>query len=180
VIEVVHADVLECLDSLPPFDAMITDPPYSAHVHENATSVGNENRGGLGVHERDLGFDAITGNLRGALASLAARASRWTCIFSDHEGTHEWRAMLERSEYIRTVPWVRWSQPQLSGDRPCTGSEAVLLFHRYGERSKPVKKHWNGPGSLVAVGVDYDAEARTHAPRRALRGEDKRTTGKPL
>jgi hypothetical protein len=132
------------------------------------------------VHERDLGFDAITGNLRGALASLAARAARWTCIFSDHEGAHEWRAICERSEYVRTVPWVRWSQPQLSGDRPCTGSEAVLIFHRFGERSKPVKKHWNGPGSLVAFGVDYDAESRTHAPRRALRGADKHPTEKPI
>jgi DNA modification methylase len=55
-----------------------------------------------------------------------------------------------------------------------------LIFHRFGERSKPVKKHWNGPGSLVAFGVDYDAESRTHAPRRALRGADKHPTEKPI
>jgi site-specific DNA-methyltransferase (adenine-specific) len=177
VIEVVHADLLECLDSLPPFDALITDPPYSPHVHENATSAGT---GGMGVRERDLGFDALSRDLRGAIVSLAARASRWSCVFSDFEGCYAWMSACERAEYIRTVPWVRWSQPQLSGDRPCTGAEAVLVFHALRDGKAPMRKHWNGPGSLVAFGVDYDAEARTHAPRRALRGKDKHPTEKPL
>lgn len=178
MIQVVHADLLDCLDELPPFDALITDPPYSPHVHENATSVGVQG-GGLGTHRRDLGFVALTRDLRGAIATCASRASRWSCIFSDFEGAYAWMTACERAEYIRTVPWVRWSQPQLSGDRPCTGAEAVLIFHRTRD-AKPVKKHWNGPGSLVAFGVDYDAEARTHAPRRALRGQDKHPTEKPL
>jgi site-specific DNA-methyltransferase (adenine-specific) len=176
VIQVVHADVLECLDELPPFDALITDPPYSPHVHDNATSAGT---GGRGVRERDLGFDALTCDLRGALASLAARANRWSCVFSDFEGAYAWMSACD-SEYIRTVPWVRWSQPQLSGDRPCTGAEAVLVFHALRDGKVPMRKRWNGPGSLVAFGVDYDAEARTHAPRRALRGKDKHPTEKPL
>ena len=32
----------------------------------------------------------------------------------------------------------------------------------------------------MAFGVDYDVETRTHAPRRALRGQDKHPTEKPL
>lgn len=178
VIQVVHANVLECLDALPSFDALITDPPYSPHVHDNATSAGT---GGMGVRERDLGFEALSDKLRTAIGTLTQRASRWSCVFSDFEGIAAWQA-YSLGEYIRTVPWVRWSQPQLSGDRPCTGAEAVIVFHAFADarHGKPQRKHWNGPGSLVAFGVDYDAEARTHAPRRALRGKDKHPTEKPL
>lgn len=172
VIEIIRADALE-LDpaAFADFDALITDPPYSDHVHDNATSIGT---GGEGVRERDLGFDALTPELRAFIAAGAASVRRWSAVFSDFEGAPLWWADVERegAEWIRLVPWVRWSQPQLSGDRPCTGAEAVLIWHAQhtGPRGgrKPMAKRWNGPGSLTAL------------ERRALRGQFKHPTEKPI
>lgn len=171
-IEIMHADVLDVDPSVfAEFDVMITDPPYSDHVHDSATSIGT---GGAGVRERDLGFAALTPELRTVLAYGAAAVRRWSCVFSDFEGTGAWWAAVEEAgaEAVRLVPWVRWSQPQLSGDRPCTGAEAVLIWHaqQIGARGgrKPRAKHWNGPGSL------------THFDRRAMRGKYKHPTEKPI
>jgi site-specific DNA-methyltransferase (adenine-specific) len=165
-----HADVLDLsADDFASFDCLITDPPYSAHVHANAASIGS---GGRGSQERDLGFAPLTPELLGAIANAANNVKRWSCIFSDFEGTHLWREACDLAEYIRLVPWIRWSQPQLSGDRPCTGAEAVNIFHaqRLGKRGgvSPLKKHWNGPGSL------------THFSRRCMRGKEKHPTEKPI
>jgi hypothetical protein len=199
---ILHANALDVpADLFAACDTLIVDPPYSVHVHANATSVGAHD--GRDVRKRDLGFAALTPELRACIALAARSVRRWSAIFSDVESTHTWReacaagewpplapdldeqtpenmaayhdarAAYDRkarasAEYIRTVPWIRWSQPQLSGDRPCTGAEMVSVFHRAGARNKPVKKRWNGPGSM------------THLSRRALRGADKHPTEKPL
>jgi len=167
-IQIVHADALTIPPaSLAGFDVMITDPPYSAHVHENAASAGTLGEGSRGWHRRDLGFAHLSPELRAHVARLAESVRRWSVIFSDHEGTFLWRGFVSNNglgptEYIRLVPWVRWSQPQKSGDRPGSQSEAVLHFHA------PGAKHWNGPGSL------------THYARKCMRGAEKHPTEKPL
>ena len=161
--------VISCCDSLTMalapeagFDVLLTDPPYSDHVHSNATSQSK----GRGTRHRDLGFDSISQQIRLALAGWANKANRWSIIFSDVEGSHELiKAARETSvdvEYVRTLAWVRWSMPQLSGDRPPQGFEHVLLFHPRG------KKRWNGPGNI------------THLSHLALRGEGKHRCEKPL
>ena len=128
----------------------IVDPPYSANVHGKMKSNGTA---GAGVKKRDAGYASLTGDLQQAILTAAGRVSRWSCIFSDIESAHLWQS--EDAEYIRTLPWVRWSQPQLSGDRPPSGCEMVTLLH------PPGKKHWNGPGSV------------THLYRRSLRANKK-------
>lgn len=171
-----HASALDFGPSdLEAFDVLICDPPYSAHVHENAASVGKHG-GGLGAHDRDLGFDSLTPELREHIAMAAQCVKRWSLIYTDVEGSHEWRAAADQfgAEYIRTIPWIRWSQPQLSGDRPPTCFECVLLFHvqALGARGgrKPIAKHWNGPG-----GFDGGVFGR-----RCMRGADKHPTEKGL
>lgn len=151
-------------DALPlllstPIDCVITDPPYSSRVHDRAVSVNSPTTGG--VRARDMGFASLDDALRADLATLIAHASRWSAVFSDIETAQDWRAAVS-SEYIRTLPWVRWSQPQLSGDRPPSGCELVTLWHASG------RKHWSGPGSLVS----FDT--------RSLRGRDKFPCEKPL
>jgi len=164
-----HADFTTARDLT--HDVVITDPPYSAHVHASAMS---SRTGGAGPVVRDLGFASITDELRNAIIRSVERA-RWACVFTDFEGMREWfnacSAQVDvmpvrgaRAGYIRTVPWVRWSQPQISGDRPPSGAEAVMLFH--GKR--PGKKRWNGPGGL------------THFAARAMRGANKHPTEKPI
>jgi site-specific DNA-methyltransferase (adenine-specific) len=147
-------------DEVSAFHVMITDPPYRAHVHKNATSQSAVR----GTRKRDLGFGSLTRRARVAVASWAAALPRWSVVYSDIESSH-WLALAAQArgaEYIRTIPWVRWSMPQLSGDRPPQGFEHILCFHPKG------KKRWNGPGNL------------THLAHLALRGEGKHKCEKPL
>lgn len=155
------------LDLLSSCDTLITDPPFSPHVHESATST---RTGGVGPVARDLGFEALSPELRDWIALAASTVSGWSVIFSDFEGVHAWReaCLAADLEWIRLVPWVRWSQPQISGDRPPTGAEAVLHFHATSPKGRPIRKTWNGPGGL------------THYDARCMRGRDKHPTEKPL
>lgn len=157
-------------------DVTIADLPYRRHVHENATSCGTEALGGSGpgVHNRDLGFAHLDPKLRWYIARLVAQTKRWSLLYSDFENSWLVRLACEAAgaEYVRAVPWVRWSQPQLSGDRPTQGFEMTQLFHRQyiGKRGgkKPLAKTWNGRGNL------------THWDHKALRRDDKHPTEKPL
>lgn len=148
--------------------AIITDPPYSETVHKNATSCGTgtgsqirDAKGNVGVRHRDLGFGHITQADRDHLGAVAARC-KWSVIFSDVEGAHLWRDVLPR--YIRSTPWVRWSSPQLSGDRPPQGFELIVLGHSKGGG----RMMYNGPGNL------------THFDETCMRGAEKHKCEKPL
>lgn len=144
------------------YDVMIVDPPYSAHVHDNTTS---QSAGG-GTRRNDLGFDHLSAQLRKCIAEHAATVKRWSIIYSDIEGLHDWRQSCEHygATYIRAMPWVRWSMPQLSGDRPPQGFELVTAY--WGAQKG--KKSWNGPGNL------------THLNHKCLRGTGEHKCGKPL
>ena len=157
----VDALLVEPLASETP-DVMIVDPPYSAHVHAKAVSQSNVR----GSRKRDLGFDHLSPRLRQRIAYLAARTSRWVLIYTDIEGLTWWRISLKAAgcTYIRAIPWVRWSMPQLSGDRPPTGCEMLVVAYGHA----PGRKHWNGPGNL------------THLRHTCLRGEGKHKAEKPL
>lgn len=176
MIEIIEADAIEFVrefaSDLGDFHAQVSDPPYSPHVHKNATSAGTN---GIGTRVRDLGFDPLSGALAAAVACAAASVRGWSLIYSDFESTHLWRehCSLAGAEYIRLIPWVRWSQPQKSGDRPTTGAEAVSIFwHKPGTR-----KAWNGAGSLIEWADD---EGPTTYTEKSLRGRDKHETEKPL
>lgn len=155
------------------FATLIVDPPYSEYVHKHMASHGVDGRGS---RPREAGFESLSSKLREHIAKIAHKVNRWSLIFTDHESTHLWRGdvQIAGADYLREktsivvadyeedIRWIRWSQPQLSGDRPAQTSESVLHFHRNGA------KHWNGPGSL------------THYCNRCLRGADKHPTEKPL
>lgn len=148
------------VDFVKQFDVLITDPPYRKHVHANATSQSR----GRGTRKRELGFQSLSRRARSAISCWTKAVKRWSIVYSDVEDSGWLRlaAQARDVEYIRTVPWVRWSMPQLSGDRPPQGFEHILVFHPKG------KKHWNGPGNL------------THFEHLSLRGEDKHKCEKPL
>jgi hypothetical protein len=167
--------------------ALISDPPFSPHVHAHATSCGTGDNskirtagGYVGARHNDFGFAPLSGELRAAIAELGRRA-QWIVLFSDVEGGQAWREALPR--YIRTIPWIRWSMPQLSGDRPPQGCEyliqgagddaaeldvagaAEILLAR-GSAGGRLK--YNGPGYL------------THYNETCQRGKNKHKTAKPL
>lgn len=151
------------------YDTQISDLPYSEAVHEHPVSCGAE-----GVESRDFGFAPLGAELRATAAMTAASVRRWSVLYSDLESAGALRAACEDggAEPVRIVPWIRWSMPQLAGDRPPQGAEATVWLHRQqigsrGGRS-PLKKSWNGPGWL------------THLGHKAMRGRGKYSAEKPL
>lgn len=167
--EILHATAADMLaaGAAEECDAQLCDPPFSAHVHRKATSNGTD---GAGVRARDLGFRSIMPADRSVIAAAAQRVKRWTVVFTDFEGIHCWReAFIDaNAEYIRSTSWTRWSQPQLSGDRPPSGSEVVISAHRAKANGDPIAKRWSGPGNLTSY------------RELALRGADKYSCEKPL
>lgn len=143
-ITIYHGDCLDVLPTLGPVDHVITDPPYSAHVH------GKSMRSSSGwktwaPESRDLGFDSLTPDLMRAIGQWCGRlVPRWTAVFSDTESAHLWRDALcaeEALEYVRTAFWHKvGGAPQFTGDRPAVACEAITLCHPSG------KKRWNGGG----------------------------------
>lgn len=147
-------------------DVMITDPPYRPHAHKATTSCAAHGKR-KGVRQNDLGFAAITPELRKWTCRLAARVRRWSVIFTDIESVGAWEMNLTDcgAAYVRAIPWVRWSMPQLSGDRPPQGSEMMVIA--WG--SMRGRKAWNGPGNL------------THFPNHGLgSAKGKHPAEKPL
>lgn len=119
---------------------VITDPPYSEHVH------GKSRRGGPDAppldgrgrrprasfsRTKDLGFGALTPELRQfAAQQFGELASGWVLVFSDVESDHLWRQDLIAAEldYVRTGFWEKaGGTPQFSGDRPATAAEAITV-----------------------------------------------------
>lgn len=117
-------------------DHVITDPPYSKHVHGNIVRNSATD---------DLGFDHLSNGQRQEVAKEFARlCKRWCIVFTDHESSHLWREDLVASgmRYIRTGVWIRGNtMPQKSGDRPAVGHECIVICHGQGERLR-----WNGGG----------------------------------
>jgi len=168
----------------------MTDPPYLEHVHERMTSCAAQGGGRKGVRHRDAGFDHISEDLRAYVARAALASERWSLVYTDVQGNAGWELALGgytknnlKPRHIRTVPltfeqehwtgetdggpigtlpWIRWSMPQLSGDRPPSGAELLVCTHA------PGKLSWRGPGNLTEI------------RHKCLRGVGKHPTEKPL
>lgn len=152
---------------------LCTDPPYSPRVHDGMVSMLGS---APGTRKRAAGFDPLSDSLRDYVAEQ--RPSGWTAIYTDVQGIGAWEAAVGRA--VRTLPWpqddggdtdggvvgglpwIRWSQPQSSDDRPPSGCEWVVLGHA------PGKMVWHGPRNLVQLS------------HKCLRGLGKHTTEKPL
>jgi len=173
-IDCIAANLVEVLPTVlsVPVDVALFDPPYAPRVHARAVSNNNAAQG-PGIHKRDLGFAPLSPELLNAVAACFGHAKRWSAVFSDLESGHVWRDAVSGPGFVRTVPWVRWSQPQKSGDRPPSGAELITIWHPKGA------KHWNGRGDLTAFETEAlvpDAVLRA----KSLRGADKYSCEKPL
>lgn len=148
--------------------AIITDPPYSNHVHSKQTRFTRSNlrdNGGTS-YTYDLGFEAISAESRIDAALAFVRAtSGWIILFTDAESVTAWKLALEYAGaiYKRTCIWVKPTyQPQLTGDRPAQGYESICCAYGSIGRSK-----WNGGGK---AGVYYSAPqtGRFHPTQKPL------------
>lgn len=166
-IVIYHDDCRNVLPQIGPVDHVITDPPYSEHVHGKqwvaaALTKGRARFSGNGLH-KELGFEHLSDELRAFIAAESARlARRWVQIFSDIEGCYGWRAALsaEGLEYVRTCVWVKPdASPQFTGDRPGSGAEVITLAHPKG------RKRWHGGGKhgvFTHIVNNYGREDRMH------------------
>lgn len=147
---VVQGDCVGVMAELPDgcVTHVITDPPYSEHVHSKQRSGAKVQRlNGRGVRfsvARDLGFESITERLAQNVASYCARLTkRWVLIFTDEGGIALWRECIENAglDHVRMGAWVKpGAAPQFTGDRPAAGWEAIEIAHPSG------RKRWNGGG----------------------------------
>lgn len=133
----------DCLNVLPSIqaDIIITDPPYADRTHKGAMtnrtelSNGDYRQGGRKL----VNFECITDAQFILIAKACLKvARRWVVMTCDHRHaalTFDW------PEFIRLGAWVKGApMPQITGDRPGSGHESVLVLHN------PGKKRWNGGG----------------------------------
>jgi site-specific DNA-methyltransferase (adenine-specific) len=158
-------------------DHVITDPPYSEHVHSK-NRVGSsmpirEARESRAVISRakDLGFAHLDGStMQRAAQEFARIVRRWVIVFTDAENIGNWKAALEGAGlcYVRAGAWVKENAtPQFTGDRPASGFEAIVIAHT------PGKKRWNGGGRHALWSVPIVLNRGGNSPRV-------HTTQKPL
>lgn len=158
-------------------DVILTDPPYSAHVHNNmssGTAMKRQVDGGKGggIPRVLLPF----GNLQSYdfAQDLPRVARRWAIAFCAVEDFGSYRDAAGEA-------WVRggiWFKPnsmgQLTGDRPAAAYEGLSIMHR------KTKKQWNGRGSFAYWSAELD-EDLGHYQHNGTRGEKGRHPNqKPL
>jgi site-specific DNA-methyltransferase (adenine-specific) len=168
---VLSGDCLEGMASLADgsVDHIITDPPYSEHVHSKSRRGAIDGRGEQKNRRasisrvRDLGFKALDIDTMRACAEQFSRiARRWVIVFTNAEMIGEWRAALESAglEAVRVGAWVKeGATPQFTGDRPATGFEAIVIAHPKG------RKKWNGGGRHAIWSVPIVLNRNGQTPR---------------
>jgi site-specific DNA-methyltransferase (adenine-specific) len=145
-----HGDSRELLADMADesVDCVITDPPYSAETHEwtrtNNTAYG---RRGNRVLSGTINFSSITiEDLTLALTDMGRISRGWVVSHLDfrHAFTFDDRPP-EGLRLLRIGAWVKTNpNPQISGDRPAQGWEAIAYLHRVDRRPS-----WNGGGQAA-------------------------------
>ncbi len=128
-------------------DVVITDPPYSSHVHSNMTS-GTAAKGRKSIPCIDLPFAALS---QYTFAHDLVRVSkRWAIAFCAVEDFGSYRS-VNPDHWVRGGIWYKPnSMGQLTGDRPAAAYEGLAIMHR------KQKKQWNGRGSYAYWSADSD------------------------
>jgi site-specific DNA-methyltransferase (adenine-specific) len=143
----IQGDTLEVLRTFADksVDCIITDPPYAPHVHEK---LGKERRND-GVEIRaELDFPPMTKALMRKVAREYVRICRgWIISFSDFYNSAWWGTYVQGAggSWVRTGQWVKTNpMPQMTGDRPGTGSEDIVVAH-----AKMKGFEWNAHGKAA-------------------------------
>lgn len=154
-ITIFNADCLDVLPQLTGIDHVITDPPYDEATHNGArtntlasTRDANGKRRILSASRllsggSDRKFPPISlSDLRRVMSAAAPR--RWTIATVAYQHAHALEeAPPDGLRFVRFGVWVKPDgMPQISGDRPAMGWEAVAIMHNAEERLR-----WNGGGS---------------------------------
>lgn len=119
------------------FDCVITDPPYTDRTHNKARSLTS------GVITEGIAFDSFTEEkLFEALSECGRLTKSWVIATLDYN--HAFKLETQPPEGLRQMRigvWVKNNPtPQITGDRPAQGWEAISYLH------KPKKAKWNAGG----------------------------------
>lgn len=125
-------------------DHVITDPPYSCDVYLRAGRMKPGRHGTASPALAKMGAGAIGSMSEEMATELVVQsrrtALRWILIFHDAQSWH-WYISAMGADFIRCGVWGKPDPtPQITGDRPAQGFEAVTIGHR------PGRKRWNGGG----------------------------------
>ena len=134
-----HGDSLELMTDFADksFQAVITDPPYSERTHSKARSTVK------GEVVAAIDFLSFTDeDLFNALSQCGRLSSGWVIATLDYN--HAFRFETHppiNLRQLRIGVWVKNNPtPQITGDRPAQGWEAISYLHGKG------KATWNGGG----------------------------------
>jgi len=155
-------DCRDILPTLEPVDLVLTDPPYGAETHEGARTKGPSGE----LTERLIDFAPMTAEDLRLIFSVMS-LSGWLVSFI------EWRHVAplescppEGLRFVRFGIWVKPNgSPQLSGDRPSMGWEALAFLHSEGGRME-----WNGGGrSSVFIEPKINGSHPAEKPLKLVR-----------
>lgn len=159
-------------------DGVLTDPPYTAHVHANVRSCSTN--GAVKVKAYDVEFDPLTEYAH--VQGLLSITKRWVLCFCALEqlGAYETAAGGQRKAggaYVRSGIWrKRQAAPQLSGDRPANSCEGWALMHPPGG-----KMHWGGRGKhAYLTSADGDEHVPSFVECGRERAEKRHPAQKPV
>lgn len=132
-----HGDCREILPQLEPVDLVLTDPPFTEATHSGARS------GDYQKPIKSIDFAPVDISFIRTIFT-ACNPRRWLISSID------WRHAVEIDaippdgfKFIRLGAWVKRNpMPQLTGDRPAQGWEAIAFLH-----STQTKMRWNGGGA---------------------------------
>lgn len=139
-VTIYHGDCREIIPKLGKFSAVISDPPFSENTHSKAKTTHQ-----FSVNNKAINFASINVyDLAMILSSLGAASDGWVIASLD------WKHLSKFDEIpppglrlMRFGVWVKPNPtPQLSGDRPAQGWEAIGYFHR-----SDIKPKWFGGGA---------------------------------
>ena len=119
--------------------SVLTDPPYTERTHAKARSLS----GGT-VTEGITTFGSITDEgLRAVLSECGRVSARWVIATLDYRHAVEFDVNPPAGLKTQRIGvWVKTNPtPQITGDRPAQGWEAIAYMHRATGRSR-----WNGGG----------------------------------
>lgn len=157
-----HGDALEVMDSMAEQSVavVITDPPYTERTHSKARSMS-----GSEITEGITTFGAITDEgLRHVMTECGRISEGWVIATLDYRHAVEFDVSPpDGLKCQRLGVWVKTNPtPQITGDRPAQGWEAIAYLHRVKGRSK-----WNG-GGLHGNYVSPTARPEGHPTAKPL------------
>lgn len=122
-------DCLEVMPALGKVDAVMTDPPFDQKTHDGAVGI-------------EINFAPVE-DVETLTNALLSASRGWVLAFCSFEMLGAY-AKASGDCWIRSGVWDKISNmPQMTGDRPAQGGEAVAIMHPKG------RKIWFGGGKAA-------------------------------